>query len=545
MQSKVEVNKVTINLWTARIIPIILAGIVGYATYVVVALLCVNYLVIKHRDHAAAIPILVIYFVLFLLMAMSFFRLVYITVFEPPYVPLGPRALRERNQERVGSKASSDKTDIGCGEYDTSADTGRGPSGIVAGSDNDPDSPGLELFYTKDVFVCDMDGKPKWCTSCANWKPDRAHHSRDCGRCIRKMDHFCPWVGGAIGENNFKFFIQFTGYTALYCTHVLVVMAFYVARQKRTQDESLNSQFAAVLGLAAFFGLFTSGMTITSIDLAMDNYTQVEKIGAKSAVHVLAILKPSRSNMIRDRDGSGVQPYYKEITYPLDAGVPPNSDYYQPADMPRTKIYSHARQSEPIGNPVVPMSEDSSKQSGQSMQESEGLPSHDSSLEANGAPYPTEQTADRRPPFTKERLSQRDLQATRTFAILPMLEPGNNPWNLGSRLLNFRTVMGTGLLDWFLPIRRSPCCNNEDTQSEYALGFGVDLLKSSVGFIPPRETDAPSRRRRRKSTHPKKTIGHSTQTAAQTSDPNVISTQPNPSIPLQEFKDVSTPSLPT
>ena len=152
-----------------------------------------NYLLIKHHDHAAAIAILVIYFALFLLMATSFFRLVYITVLEPPYVPLGPRALRERNQDRVESKASSDKSDIGGAEYDAGAGTGQGASGIVAGSDNDPDSPGLELFYTKDVFVCDMDGKPKWCTSCANWKPDRAHHSRDCGRCIRKMDHFCPW----------------------------------------------------------------------------------------------------------------------------------------------------------------------------------------------------------------------------------------------------------------------------------------------------------------------------------------------------------------
>jgi len=40
MQSKVEVNKVAINLWTARIIPVFLAGVVGYATYVIVALLC-------------------------------------------------------------------------------------------------------------------------------------------------------------------------------------------------------------------------------------------------------------------------------------------------------------------------------------------------------------------------------------------------------------------------------------------------------------------------------------------------------------------------
>jgi len=38
-------------------------------------------------------------------------------------------------------------------------------------------------------------------------------------------------VGGPVGENNFKFFIQFTGYTSLYCLHLLVVMAVYVHKQ--------------------------------------------------------------------------------------------------------------------------------------------------------------------------------------------------------------------------------------------------------------------------------------------------------------------------
>lgn len=40
MQSQIELNKVAINLWTARVIPMILAGTVGYATYVLVTLLC-------------------------------------------------------------------------------------------------------------------------------------------------------------------------------------------------------------------------------------------------------------------------------------------------------------------------------------------------------------------------------------------------------------------------------------------------------------------------------------------------------------------------
>jgi hypothetical protein len=42
MQNKVECNKISASLWTARIIPIILAGTVGYATYVLVAILSGN-----------------------------------------------------------------------------------------------------------------------------------------------------------------------------------------------------------------------------------------------------------------------------------------------------------------------------------------------------------------------------------------------------------------------------------------------------------------------------------------------------------------------
>ncbi len=66
----------------------------------------------------------------------------------------------------------------------------------------DPDSPGLELFYTKDIFECTADGRPVFCSPCGTWKPDRAHHSSEINRCVRKLDHFCPWTGGVVSETS-------------------------------------------------------------------------------------------------------------------------------------------------------------------------------------------------------------------------------------------------------------------------------------------------------------------------------------------------------
>lgn len=32
------------------------------------------------------------------------------------------------------------------------------------------------------------------CARCETYRPPRAHHCRICRRCIRRMDHHCPWI---------------------------------------------------------------------------------------------------------------------------------------------------------------------------------------------------------------------------------------------------------------------------------------------------------------------------------------------------------------
>lgn len=214
------------NRLTARVIPIILVGIVGYVSYVVIALVCgqfsreekrtdlrascwldavVKYLLrpqflLQKPRNGSAVGIIVAYSILLLLIAVTYLRLVCTVIFDPGYVPRGPQWYARRGRKPQLKGARDAVREAKSSDFDGNKTEKDGELFSIAYGGEprplplDEASPFLEEFSGKEVYTCEGNGKPIWCSYCFNWKPDRAHHCREVGRCVRKMDHFCPWL---------------------------------------------------------------------------------------------------------------------------------------------------------------------------------------------------------------------------------------------------------------------------------------------------------------------------------------------------------------
>lgn len=131
-----------------------------------------------------AITIIVFYCILLLLLAIVFFRLLYTVTKNPGFVPRGPQWYANKGKEEE-SKSWSEK---GKRKHQAQGEKTNGNAGLASGDYGNhayPDGPPMEEygvpedkasnlrdFYAKDIFTCEGDGRPVWCSTCLNFKPD-------------------------------------------------------------------------------------------------------------------------------------------------------------------------------------------------------------------------------------------------------------------------------------------------------------------------------------------------------------------------------------
>lgn len=119
------------------------------------------------------------------------------------------------------------------------------------------------------------------CMKCETYRPPRAHHCRVCQRCIRRMDHHCPWINNCVGEYNQKFFLQFLFYTGMACifTISLVIVSWLldpVSKRDFKHYKLLHSIALVVESLV--FGLFVMAIGCDQMSSIFNDETAVEHV---------------------------------------------------------------------------------------------------------------------------------------------------------------------------------------------------------------------------------------------------------------------------
>uniref|UniRef100_G3X756 Palmitoyltransferase n=1 Tax=Bos taurus TaxID=9913 RepID=G3X756_BOVIN len=141
------------------------------------------------------------------------------------------------------------------------------------------------------------------CPLCGAVQTPGAHHCGVCQRCIRRAHHHCPWVNNCVGEDNRKFFVLFTLYTALGALHVLLLLSApalraYARGEWDLQTPVLLRPSLLFLFVVALNGFLFAGLmfTIQIRSILTDPQSQPGEPGQASAwTNLKAVLGPRPS----------------------------------------------------------------------------------------------------------------------------------------------------------------------------------------------------------------------------------------------------------
>jgi hypothetical protein len=90
------------------------------------------------------------------------------------------------------------------------------------------------------------------CPACAATQLPRAHHCRECDRCVATFDHHCTLIGTCVGERNrARFLLLLLAQALLQATLIGIINTAFVWRAEN--GEWVGANFGALLALAALW----------------------------------------------------------------------------------------------------------------------------------------------------------------------------------------------------------------------------------------------------------------------------------------------------
>ena len=108
-----------------------------------------------------------------------------------------------------------------------------------------------KLSELEDEFL-KQKGYERFCSHCQNFKPPRTHHCRECGRCVLKMDHHCPWVLNCIGFYNYKLFFNMLLYGELTISIITITFFDYIMNEVIYNEDNYENKLNLFIISSAF-----------------------------------------------------------------------------------------------------------------------------------------------------------------------------------------------------------------------------------------------------------------------------------------------------
>lgn len=144
------------------------------------------------------------------------------------------------------------------------------------------------------AFSQQVEGEPdlwgrKACVLCCRMRDQRCRHCRDCGRCVARFDHHCPWIGNCVGVANVLTFFRFLSWTFFALLAALGLswqtLSFMPAAPSFSNEWPTRGRFCTQLFLAvnSFLALCIGSLLLRQMCLVSADLTEYESSKGSSA----------------------------------------------------------------------------------------------------------------------------------------------------------------------------------------------------------------------------------------------------------------------